>query len=283
MAILMFSDMLKIAGLDPKNVLLIRHTVSTDTFRDCMADGKVYEYTCHQDKDFGKKYEYWAVFIGDKGSLAKFHSIYRVNGSIPDTKKNMPDGMPASEAKNYTGEHAIHNLEPVDCLQEYEGKLIIDWGLSARSWYQKATNEKEVVSIMPDEKKVFQGYENIVLSYDELKDVVENEVVYEAWHTALSSVYAIYLIVDTKNGKQYVGSAYGEDGLLGRWKCYVATHHGGNKLMKEELCAHPERYHMFQFSILQILPKTMTDEKIIELELLWKKKLMSIEYGMNAN
>ncbi len=52
---------------------------------------------------------------------------------------------------------------------------------------------------------------------------------------------------------------------------------------KEELCANPERYHMFQFSILQILPKTMTEEKIIELELLWKKKLLSNEFGMNAN
>jgi len=58
---------------------------------------------------------------------------------------------------------------------------------------------------------------------------------YENWHTALSSVYAIYLITDKVSGKQYVGSAYGTGGLLGRWKNYVETHHGGNKRIVELL------------------------------------------------
>ena len=120
-------------------------------------------------------------------------------------------------------------------------------------------------------------------TYDELKEIVENPTIYEAWHTALSSVNAIYLIVDRETGKQYVGSAYGKDGLLGRWSCYVNSLHGNNKLMKELICTHPERYHHFQFSILQILPKTATDDEIIQTESLYKKKLLSIPFGMNDN
>ena len=91
------------------------------------------------------------------------------------------------------------------------------------------------------------------------------------------------MIVDTKSGQQYVGSAYGKDGLLGRWRIYVDSLHGHNKLMKEVICAHPDRYKFFQFSILQILPKTLTDDEVIHTESLWKEKLQSIRFGMNDN
>ena len=150
-------------------------------------------------------------------------------------------------------------------------------------WHQKGTTEKPIISLQPDEKKVFAGYEDLILTYDQIKEIIENPSIYEAWHTALSSVYAIYLIVDRENGRQYVGSAYGEDGLLGRWSCYVKTHHGNNKLMKEVVCNYPDRYHNFQFSILQILPKTLTPEEVINTESLYKRKLLSVEFGMNDN
>ena len=65
-------------------------------------------------------------------------------------------------------------------------------------WHQKGTTEKAVVSIQPNEKKVFSGFENLVLSFDELKEIVDNPEVYDSWRTALSSVYAIYLIVDSE-------------------------------------------------------------------------------------
>ena len=56
-----------------------------------------------------------------------------------------------------------------------------------------------------------------------------------------------------------------------------------NKLMKELICDYPERYHYFQFSILQILPKTATDDEVIQTESLYKKKLLTIPFGMNDN
>ena len=88
---------------------------------------------------------------------------------------------------------------------------------------------------------------------------------------------------DVKNGQQYVGSAYGNRGLLERWECYVDTFHGNNKLMREVICDHPDRYQFFQFSILQIFSMSTPDDIIINAENLWKRKLGTKEYGMNAN
>ena len=281
---LTFTDVLIKAGIDPKKVKLIRHALTDKNFKACYDRGKVYEYTCHQKADFSKNYEYWAVFISGAGTLAKFHSIYRVGASAPDTANTIPKGLPKSETSKYDGTHAIFKLQPLNILSEYENKLTIQWGNSARSWHQKGTTEKEIVSLQPDMKKVFPGYERVILSYDELKDITDNPTAYTDWIIPLSSIYAIYLIVDTETGKQYVGSAYNtKDGLLGRWSCYVTTKHGGNKLLKEELCSYPERYHKYQFSILQVLPKTLSPEEVTEIETLYKNKLLSKRFGMNAN
>lgn len=281
MGFLFFSDILKKLEIDPVKVKLIRHSLTNEGFKACYDAGKVYEYTCHQKVKFSKGYEYWAVFISGAGSYAKFYSLYKVGNSKPDYKKNMPKGLPKSEEKEFTGKNAVFELIKVDEISDLENKVTIDWGSGLRKWDQKGTTEKPIISIQPDEKKIFMGYENLVKTYDELKDIVENKEVYETWHTALSSIYAIYLIVDTETGRQYVGSAYGENGLLGRWSEYVKTHHGNNKEMKQVMCQYPERYHAFQFSILQILPKTLSDEEVIHIENLWKRKLMSTKFGMN--
>lgn len=283
MAILYFSDVLRKVGLDPAKVKLIRHSLRDKGFKECYDKNLVYEYTCHQGASFSRGYDYWVIFISDSGTFAKLHSVYRVCGSVPDTEDQIPNGLPACEAKGYQGQGAFYHLEPLDLLREYEGKLIIDWGTSVRMWYQKGSTEKPIISLQPDEKKVFSGFEDLILTYDQLKEIVEHPLIYEAWHTALSSVYAIYLIVDMENGRQYVGSAYGADGLLGRWSCYVRTYHGHNKLMKKVICDYPERYHHFQFSILQILPKTLMPEEVIEIETRFKRKLLSNKFGMNDN
>ena len=194
----------------------------------------------------------------------------------------MPEGYPCPQAFEKPGDY--YELEYVDVLKEFENRLIIEWGEATRAWHQKGTTEKAVKAIQSIQKLEFVGYENVVLSYEKLKEVIENDMDhYELWQTALSSVKAVYLILDTKNGQQYVGSAYGDGGLLERWKCYADTFHGNNKLMKELICDHPDRYRYFQFSILQIFSMSVPDDMIINAESLWKRKLGTKEYGMNAN
>ena len=128
-------------------------------------------------------------------------------------------------------------------------------------------------------------FENMRLSFDELEALLRHLIFYSDWVGALSTTYAIYLITDTVSGKQYVGSAYGKNGLYGRWSEYVNTRHGGNKKIKELLKEDSERYHKFQFSILQILPKSLAvdNTSVIEIESLWKSKLNTIPFGLNDN
>ena len=180
---------------------------------------------------------------------------------------------------------AIFDFQYVDLLREYEGKLVIDWGGSARMWHQKATTEKPIVAIESKNQKPFVGFENLILSFDELKEVVENDTDYELWQAAMAAVNAVYLIVDTKTGDRYVGSTYGYDGLLGRWSVYVATGgHGNNKGMISHLKSVNHSCHDLQFSVLQVLPKALPDNQIIDAETLWKKKLLTYEpFGMNQN
>lgn len=281
MALLHFSDILINAGLDPAKVQLIRHAMNDKDFRACYEKNMVKEYTGEQKKDFNKGYDYWAVFISGKGTEARFYKLYRVGAVVPRCLEVMPKDYPCPQAFETPGDY--YELEYADILKEFENRLIIKWGDATRVWHQKGTTGKEIVAIQTSHNEEFVGYENVVLPYEKLKEVVENDVDYKLWYTALSNVKAVYLILDVKNGQQYVGSAYGNRGLLERWECYVDTFHGNNKLMREVICDHPDRYQFFQFSILQIFSMSTPDDIIINAENLWKRKLGTKEYGMNAN
>ena len=284
MAILNFSDVLKKVGLDPNDVLLIRHAFSVERFKESYKADKLFEYTKHQKVDFGKGRSYWIVFIGDGGNKARLHSCYHVNGSVSDSPDRRPDGLPQCEADTYQNTGRIFDLEKVNLLEEYEGKLVIDWG-AARKWYQSATNDKPITAIESKDQKPFVGFENLILSFDELKNVVEDNTDYALWKAAMSVVNAVYLIVDTKTGDKYVGSTYSNEGLLGRWTTYITTEgHGNNKGMISHLESVGHSCHDLQFSVLQVLSKSLTDNQIIEAETLWKKKLLTYEpFGLNQN
>ena len=72
----------------------------------------------------------------------------------------------------------------------------------------------------------FPGYEGISVSFEELETLVRNDK--PDWKAALESVKGIYLISDTKTGRRYVGSAYGEQAIWSRWRSYIESGHGGN-------------------------------------------------------
>lgn len=278
---LYLSDLFTRANIKPKEVKLIRHALSDKNFKKYYSLGMLQEYTQLQKKDFSKGYKYWMIFISDKSTNAKFEGIYKVKGATENIPEAMPINFPFPE--HFDGNGDYFDLERLDILKELEDRLIIDWGNATRSWHQKGTTDKKIVAIQSNQKFAFEGFENLILSFKELKEIVEDSIVYENWHTALASVYAIYLIVDTINGNQYIGSAYGIRGLLGRWETYIKTKHGDDKKIIKLLQECPYRYEDFQFSVLQILPKNIMDEEVIKIESLWKKKLQTKEFGLNDN
>lgn len=99
----------------------------------------------------------------------------------------------------------------------------------------------------------------------------------------LASVAGVYLIVDSKTGRQYVGSAYGEDGIRGRWTQYVKNPDGGNKMLKELIGDDKDYASNFRFTILQTLPRTLTPKEVIKHEVLYKEKLGKGALSLNSN
>jgi hypothetical protein len=136
-----------------------------------------------------------------------------------------------------------------------------------------------VSQILPDtfDNDLFPGYEKVNISWVELNRVLEKDT----WKTALQNQKGVYLLSDKSNGKMYVGAAYGEDMILGRWRSYVATGHGGNVGLKKLSFEHIKQN--FKYAILEIFKSTTDDQIVIERERWWKEVLQSRQFGYNEN
>ena len=170
-------------------------------------------------------------------------------------------------------------------LPEYEkycGRLIVKFKNKSQTMIRLATSvidQCEVEQILPNifDNDIFPGYENVKLSWHELSRVITKE----GWKTALQNQKGVYLITDTSNGKMYVGSAYGESMILGRWQSYIQTGHGGNLGLKEMTTEHIREN--FEYSILDIYKAKTDDKLIIKRESWWKTILKTRSYGYNKN
>ena len=96
-----------------------------------------------------------------------------------------------------------------------------------------------------------------------------------AWEAQLQAMPGIYLIVDQSDGARYVGAAYGEQNLLGRWRAHAA----GDEGVTEGLARRDPR--MFRFSILEPMALGMSKDEIILREQTWMKRLDTVRFGLN--
>lgn len=241
-------------------------------------------YQTIQGHDIFGKCDYIISFMGEDGTKSRFIGIYKKIGYNKFEDVKPPKGFPYPqmlEPNNF-----FYELEKTDYLSDLIDRLIIDWGKATKSWHQWLNeNSKEVVEILPaGYTHPFPGYEDVCLSFKELERIIKNPVPNKKWKEMLSAVYGIYLIVDTTDGSQYVGSAYGQtNGIWGRWQQYVDLKHGGNKKLIELLESEPDRYNYFQFSILRTLSKNLTQKEVITYEEKYKKVLGSRAFGLNIN
>lgn len=175
-----------------------------------------------------------------------------------------------------------YEYETISKYQKYFGRLIIKYKNKSQNMIRKAEtviDDCEIYEIINDryEDDMFPGYENVNLTWKQLKNVI----IKKDWKTALENQKGIYLITDTKNGKRYVGSAYGENMLYGRWYQYVQTCHGGNKDLKQLSNAYIQSN--FKYSILEIYKSTTEDSIIIRREHYWMDILMSKNKSFGYN
>ena len=190
--------------------------------------------------------------------------------------------------KNTGKELNIYDTELIEEGKEFIGKLVVGFDLKEESpsaarqryrYLESLLDKMEVLELKREKVKVeFPGYDNVNVTWRELKSLIETP----AWKTALENQKAVYLIVDTKTGKKYVGSAYGDNMLLGRWRNYIANGHGGNKLLKPLDFEYIKEN--FKYSILEIFKSSIDDEIIINRESFWKEVLLTrTEFGYNDN
>ncbi len=198
------------------------------------------------------------------------------------TIKEVTCELGINDGINYAG------LE-LENYQSYFGRVVVKYRKTKQTQVRYANsiiNELEVVQILPTifDGIDFPGYDKVRLSYEQLSTLISRRR--QDWVAALENQKAVYLITDKNSGKQYVGSAYGENGmLLQRWTNYVNNGHGGNKLLKsiaDDLGIDYIKQN-FQYSILENYNARVDKHIILERESWWKETLGSRAFGLNAN
>jgi hypothetical protein len=181
--------------------------------------------------------------------------------------------------------------------KKYNFRLVVRFHKNFQNGIVLAKNiidKLEVIEIWNPDKtlddKTFPGYKNVSVSYHALKKKLESS----EWRTALSCRKGVYLITARTTSKLYVGSAYGANGILGRWETYIKSGYDKNEVENgkypnkklQELVNEKGLSYIqdnFQYSILETFTDDVSDEYIITRESWWKEALLSRQFGYNAN
>jgi hypothetical protein len=273
-------ELLTARGL-PKNAKakMVRHEDPVHSVEDLRRDGQLVFYQGYQTRPIFEC-DYVIAFLGQPNRRALFDGVFRVHGRST-SDGTIPPGLAFPE---WAAQGRLwYDLEHIAAFDDLRDRVVIDWGDSTRSWHQWL-RDREVVEVLPrGYVKEFPGYLEFILTFDELRRIVGEPVANREWHRMLRAIAGVYLIVDGRTGKQYVGSAYGEGGILQRWSEYAQSGHGGNKLLREITISDDAAVGQFTFTILQTLPRTTTAAEVIAYEQLHKQKLGSRAHGLNSN
>lgn len=270
---LVLGHLLQAFGVDPGEVLVIRHTYTPDGIRgphDATAE-RLLAYTRRQDlrpSVFPRDpAPLWLTFMADGGTRSRFLSAYRNHGEVADLR--------SSSTRTF-------DLAPSDSLQQMQDRLVIDWGRGAIKWHisGRSAAQRSVVEISDPGAVAFPGFDNVRLTHAELKTVVSDRR-YTAWQTALRSVQGVYVIADTTDGQLYVGKADGRDRIFGRWSSYAADGHGGNKALRELEERSPGHCKNYVFSILRVFGPSTPSSEVDQAESHYKDALLSRRHGLN--
>lgn len=194
------------------------------------------------------------------------------------TIKKITKELNVTNGVNYEGEE-IEKFKP------FFGRVVIKYHKKHQTqgiFVNTMLDNCVVIQILPSlfDGDDFPGYDKVRLTFQQLETIITRHK--KDWVAALENQKAVYLITDTNTGKLYVGSAYGENGmLLQRWKNYVKSGNGGNVELKNFSFDYIKKY--FQYSILENYNSKVDKHIILERESWWKDTLKSREFGYNSN
>ncbi|MEG3181274.1 GIY-YIG nuclease family protein [Sphingomonas sp. LT1P40] len=283
--------LLELAGLDPNEVLVVRHAPVEKELR------KVLPWLVIERPDLFLAYQrvqwqplekamtrarYIASFVGNSPAAGTFAGIYRINGwdncnlkgyrNLPGNAELMALGMTGRSED--MPDCLAFELERLDHYSGWIGRLVVTWPKPHQLWWRWAGRGTFAVdAIAPHSLFVREmpDWQDLVLSWSELQALPP------ASHTVLAQWRGIYFIYDTARAVGYVGSACGGDNILGRWRNYAKTGHGGNRELRNSA---PEN---LRFSILQRTSPDLELQAVVALESSWKERLHTREFGLNRN
>jgi hypothetical protein len=270
--LLTFNDLLNLAEVDPTGVRLVRHRDGRlplgrmhDMWRNDRARFEGYQQV--QGKEKFKIGDTLASFIVTRQKKTVFVGLYSVVG-VATAPTGTKDPLLGTDVSG----KLLYDIARDDRLDEYVDRLVIDWGLGALAWVQRAAKRpKPVLEIGRQEDPPFPGFSRFRASVDDVPGLPSN------WLEVLRNVKGVYLLVDVDRGDQYVGSAKGSESLLGRWMSYVNGGHGGDVGLKEA------GRRPYQVSVLEVFGATTPDDTIEAVESTWKEKLLTRKFGLNRN
>lgn len=224
------------------------------------------EYRPGRD-DFNRPLIYSLIQFYHEPDIWLFGGIFRVLKRLPDR----------------------YEVELTGVGECFIGRLKLYYPYRARTTrpnFEKHYEGFEVQEIFrePYSGRAFPGFDDIDITFEELETLIHSTR--QDWRGALENIKGIYLVTDTKTGRRYVGSAYGDQGIWSRWRQYSETGHGGNteliKLVSEngiDYC----RAH-FRFALLEQRAARTADDLIVAREGFWKRVLLTRgDHGYNRN
>jgi hypothetical protein len=266
---------LRIYGLDTKkhNVKIVRHMDKRADLGNFTKE-EIEIYQSIQDRPIFDGVDYIVSFRGIERERGCFFGVYRV--AAPKSTQHPEFNITNPELKKVSNGRYYYRLVREENFNSLEDRLVVKWRGRCINWQQALHSEKpvQVVELLAKGRiEPFRQYDQVLLKYDELCQLMRHPDANADWHFALGSTAGVYLIVDTSSGAMYIGSASGKKGLLGRWMMYAKTGHGRNKKLKELLEKQPGQQEHFQYCILQTLSCSLSRKEVIKYEQRFKKKL----------
>jgi hypothetical protein len=267
---IMFTSILKAAGIDPPDVRLLRHQDTRadrdlkpyKLWREKPDDFMVYQsrQSPRSEKLMGSA-KYWAAFVVTPNGETLFVGLYAVLSKQPG-RIGVPN---VSKRDAVEGEHVVYDLQEPAELSEFVDKLTIDWGAGFLAWAQRADkNDKQIIELRREfQEEKFPGNLRFI---EQLSKI---EALPGGW-------IGIYILTCPRTKEQYVGSARGSDGFYQRWMQHASVGGDAIRLKSREL----SDYHV---SILEVAGSGASDDEIFKAEQLWIRKLQSMAMGLNGN
>jgi hypothetical protein len=273
-----FSALLSTVGISPGVVRLVRHR--DPTYNPIIYDDAIRRHPRFEAYQSGqgnpkviqllRSAQVIASFVVDPRGQTVFVGLWAVQGCSPTY---VPDPYRPPEP-NPNPDSVVFDLVRMSELDEYSGRVVVDWGGGERAWVQYANRrEKPILEIRRRAvEEPFPGFAFFGCRLEQVAGLPE------PWVEALRSTRGVYLLVERSTGAQYVGSATGTDGFWGRW-CAYANGHGGNVGLRELSRTAAD----YDVRILETVGTGLTRDDVFAIEALWKQKLGSRVRGLNRN